>query len=597
MSLDDVELALVDSFDEAANCYAYLSGRTDSIAVDTETTGFKWQYDDYARTVQVGDDDRAWMIELSRWSGLFVDLMRQHRGRLDFMNAKFDVPFLRKNGIQVDTSKIDDVGVMSHILEPHMSRKLKEQASRHVDPRAGAAQRELDEALSKRSEWTWATIPVDFEPYWTYGALDAVLTRRIRDHHWPLIQAQAPYAYEIENAFQWVALTAETNGVPVDVGYAAKQQTECEEYCRKVEQWCKREYGFSPGSNQKVVEKLIELGYDFEKRTEKGAFALDKEVLEGIDHPLARSVLLRRQLQKVASTYLDFYVKHGFRTGLIHPSINTLGARTSRMSMSEPNFQNLPRVSEKNRAASVVRNCVAAQPGHVLIMCDFDQVEMRGLAIMSGDEGLRGAFRSENDFFVNLARNVFQDPTIVKSDPRRQVVKNVGYAKIYSAGVAKLAITAGIPYEQAQYANAAFDQAYPRAKDYLGKLYNQAMRQMAEEGGLAYTTCPLTGRRHYADRGKEYALSNYKIQGWAAALFKLKMLELANAGLDRYIILFVHDEVILHVPIEDSYDVVQVLRGIMNDDQMFPVPISAGISWGYRWGEKRECTDDDNPWS
>ena len=592
MSLDDVELYLVDSFEEASNLWRYMANRTDSIAVDTETTGFKWQRNDYARTVQVGDHQRAWMIELQRWSGLFVDLAKQHRGRFDFMNAKFDVPFLRKNGITIDTSRIDDVGVMSHILEPHMSRKLKEQASRHVDPRAGGAQRELEEALSRRSEWTWETIPVDFEPYWTYGALDAILTRRIRDHHWPLIQEQAPYAYELENAFQWVALTAETNGVSVDVEYAEKQQKACVDYCHDVEQWCKREFGITPGSNQRVIEKLIEAGYDFDKKTKNGALSLDKDVLDGIDHPLAKSVLLRRQLQKIASTYLRFYIAHGAATGLIHPSINTLGARTSRMSMSEPNFQNLPRVSENNRAGSVVRNCVVARPGNALIMCDFDQIEMRGLAIMSGDEGLRAAFRSENDFFVNLARNVFQDSTIIKADPRRQIVKNVGYAKIYGAGVAKLALTAGIPYEQAAFANAAFDAAYPQAKNFLGTLYNQAMRRQADEGGLAYVICPLTGRRHYADRGKEYALANYLIQGWAASLFKLKALELANAGLDRYMILFVHDEIILDVPKTEVRDVVEVLRSIMNDDASFPIPISAGISFGERWGQKKEWDDD-----
>ncbi len=592
MSLDDVELYLVDSFDEAAHMWNYLNSHQE-ISIDTETTGFKWAYDDRARTVQVGDEWKSWMIPIDQWWGLFVDLMRRHRGPMNFMNAKFDYPFLRKAGIELDQSRIHDVGVMSHILEPHMSRALKNQASRWVDPRAGAAQEELAEALSSRSEWTWATIPVEFEPYWSYGALDAVLTQRLANHHMPLVQAQAHYAYEVENAYQWVALAAETNGVPIDVTYAQEYHTKFLDYCTQVEKWVKAEYGITPGSNQKVIEKLQEAGYDFDKRTKGGALSLDGDVLEGIEHPLAQAVLKRRRLQKLASTYLQFYMSNATAAQRIHPTINTLGARTSRQSMNDPNFQNLPRSTETNPAANVVRNCVAARPGHVLIFCDFDQIEMRGLAIMSGDEGLRGAFRSENDFFINLAQTVFQDPTITnKKDPRRQTVKNVGYAKIYSAGIAKLALTAGITYDMAAHANAMFDAAYPRVKGFLGKLYNEAMALKDGPSDLAYVTCPLTGRRHYADPGKEYALSNYQIQGWAAALFKIKMLELAAAGLASYIILFVHDEVILEVPEEDARDVVWTLRRIMNDDQMFPVPISAGISWGERWGEKKEWTDE-----
>ena len=57
-------------------------------------------------------------------------------------------------------------------------------------------------------------------------------------------------------------------------------------------------------------------------------------------------------------------------------------------------------------------------------------------------------------------------------------------------------------------------------------------------------------------------------------------------------ILFVHDEVILEVPDEDVRDVVQTLQSVMNDATMFPVPISAGVATGKRWGEKEEWTDD-----
>jgi DNA polymerase I len=598
--LDDVKLYLVQTFDDAWDLMQWFEndiGADGPLAVDTETTGFKWHGRDYARTVQIGDDTKGWMIPIDRWWGLFLDIIKnKHRGPLDLMNAKFDYPFLRKAGVELDQSRIRDVGVMAHILEPHMSRAPKNQAVRHVDPRADALAYKLHDAIGANGAWTWETVPVEFEPYWSYGALDAVLTRRLSQRHLPMIEAQAPKAFELENAFQWLALKTETYGAHVDVEYARQHYDKFTKFCDEVETWCQSEYGIKPGSNQAVIRKLVELGYDegayFAKRTKSGATALDRDVLEDIDHPLAQAVLQRRQLQKIASTYLRFYVENADVDSLIHPSINTLGARTGRMSMSEPNLQNLP-VRGGNPAVKVVRNCITSRPGHTLIMCDLDQIEMRGLAIDSGDQGLIDAFSLEEDFFVTISREIFNDPTLVKSDPRRQPTKNGMYARIYGAGLAKQAATAGVTIDQMRFVSKGLDARYPGIERYANQVIQEAMANGRAENSLAFTTCPLTGRRHYADRGKEYALVNYRIQGWAAALFKMKALELDAAGLGDFIIAFVHDEFLFDVPDEDVRDAIYTIQKIMNDDTLFPVKISSGISTGKRWGEKKEWVDVD----
>lgn len=596
--LDDVKLHLIDSFESAQEYMEWFSNLPDDapIAIDTETTGFKWHGNDHVRLVQVGNEEHGWAMQWERWSGLLEATLKLHGDApIDMMNAKFDFAFLRKAGVTLRQTQIRDVGVMAHVLEPHMSRALKNQAKRHVDPRAGALQYELDEAIGARSEWSWATIPVDYRPYWSYAALDTVLTAHVRAHHLPRVEAQALQAYEIENAFQWVALKAETYGVRIDVDYAREHLDKFNAYCNDVEAWCQLEYGIKPGSNQAVVRKLQSLGYDsaayFSKTTERGAVALDAGVLEAIDHPLAQSVLRRRQFQKIASTYLSFYVTHADANGLIHPTINTIGALTSRMTMQEPNFQNLP-VRGGNPGVKVVRNCVVARPGHTLVMVDFDQVEMRGLAIDSGDEGLRAAFGTGEDFFVEIARTVYDDPNLVKSDPRRQPVKNGMYARIYGAGLVKQAATAGVSVDQMRYVSTSLNAKFPGIESYARRVIDEAIRRGREEGGLAYTTCSLTGQRFFAERGKEYALVNYKIQGWAAKLLKLKALELDAAGLGDYIILFVHDEIIFDVPNEMLHDAVQTIQKIMNDDTMFPVAIRASVSTGQRWGEKREWIDE-----
>lgn len=596
--LDDVKLHLIESMDDVQQFMDWFSnlGPDEPLSVDTETTGFKWHGDDYVRMVQIGDDQHGWAMRWDRWSGLFEDAMKIHNAPLDLMNAKFDYAFLRKAGVKLRRELIRDVGVMAHVNEPHMSRALKVQAARHVDPRANALQHELDEAIGARSEWTWATVPHNFRPYWSYAALDPVLTTHVRAYHMPIIEAQgSQVAYEIENSFQWVALKAETYGAHIDVDYARRHYEKFTRYCEDVEIWCQTEYGVKPGSNQAIVRKLQQLGYDssayFSKSTASGATALDAGVLEAIDHPLAEAVLRRRQLQKIASTYLKFYVEHADADSTIHPNMNTCGALTSRMTMSEPNLQNLP-VRGTNPGIKVVRNCITARPGHTLVMVDFDQVEMRGLAIDSGDAGLIEAFNGEQDFFVEIARAVFDDPTLVKSDPRRQPVKNGMYARIYGAGLVKQAATAGVSVDQMRFVSNGLNARFPGIESYARRVIDEAVARGRAENCPAYTVCPLTGQRRYAERGKDYALVNYRIQGWAAKLLKIKSLELDAAGLGDYIIAFVHDEIIFDLPNEMVKDAIYTIQKIMNDDTMFPVAIRSSVSTGARWGEKKEWIDE-----
>lgn len=584
MSLDDVQLNLIDSIDEVWNFQRWLGERDrDALGFDTETTGLNPRRD-HVRLGQIGDEQTGWAFDWSRWSGIMQDVVKRFTGRWVGHNAPFDQEFIANEGIEIPIHQIDDTRPMSHIIDPWMPTALKRQAARYVDPRAGNAQQDLDDAVKTLG---WGGVPIEFTPYWSYGALDPVLTMQLYRHHKPIVDEQAPLAYEVENAVQYVTRGMERYGTHIDVQYARTYADKFEAYCKEVEKWCVSEYGVKPGSNASVVRVLQDAGFAFSKATASGAVSLDKDVLEGIDHPLAQAVLKRRQLQKIASTYLHHYITECDSDFLIHPSINTLGARTGRMSMSEPNLQNLPRKSESNAAATIVRNCVWARPGNTLVFCDFSQVEMRILAWIAHDENMIQAFLTEGDFFVNLARQVYLDDTIGKDSPLRSRIKNVGYAKIYGAGVEKQATTAGIPFAQMQATIRAFDDRFTGVKRYQDNTIYTGLQNKSAHG-RAFDVCPITGRRHYSEPGKEYTLANFKIQGAAAILYKMKLLELDQAGLGPWMMIPVHDEIILDVPNEYVENVVDVLRRVMNDATILaPVPVEADISYGQRWGEKR----------
>lgn len=580
--LDGVKLHLVDSIDEVLKLRSWLGERRaiHGLGLDTETTGLVVGKD-RVRLAQVGDGVHGWAIPFDRWSGVLEDLLRIWDGVWLLHNAKFDVGMLHHMGLTVPRSRVLDTRILAHIMAPHYSTALKNVAGRLVDAHAAGLQTEL-----KNTEWTWETVPIDYQPYWTYAALDPVLTYQVGEILYPQAMSEAPDAVAIEHQVQWIAANMEAYGAHIDLPFAQRKLQEFTDYVDKVAAWVKSTFGISAGSNDAVISILTDAGFDFNKLTKGGKTALDKEVLERIDHPLAEQVLLRRQLQKLASTYLAHFVNDIDADHLIHPNINTLGARTSRMSMDNPNLQNLPRKNEANKAADTIRQSVTTRyENGRMLMCDFDQVEMRLMSHMAQEPAMISAFKGPDDFFVALARMIYNDESIVKSDPRRQVTKNAGYATIYGAGVEKFALTARISYEQGQAVRHRWNELFPAVLKFQRDVQNTALHRRETEG-LPYVRCPVTRRRQVADAGKEYSLVNFLIQGAAASVLKKKLIELDDAGLGEFMVVPVHDEIILDLPADRVDDAADTLRDIMNDDKMFTVPLSASVSYGTSWGSK-----------
>lgn len=590
MSLDDVKLHLIETLDDVFEFRSWLSSKdAEIIGLDTETTGL--ERDAQVRLVQLGGHVHGWAIPWDGWWGVAQDALNVYQGPIVTHNGSFDIPKLEAQGMKIERRRIRDTMVMSRILEPHMFMSLKAQSARHVDSSAAYMQAELDKMMKPKGPYTWETIPVNCPPYWQYAALDPVLTIHLHDVHWPRVQAECPKAYDIESSVLWTLEKMEKYGAYIDIEYANTQYESFIQYVDTAEKWILDTYNIRAGSNQAIIAALEKDGYTFDKLTASGAKALDKDVLAHCaEHPLAKTVLQRRQIQKLATTYLKHFVTEIDENNCIHPQINSLGARTSRMSMSNPNLQNLPRKSEKNPAATTIRNAVTTRYGAngSLIMCDFDQIEMRGMAFVSGDVKLTQAFLGADDFFVSLAREMFQDQKLVKSDPRRQITKNAAYATIYGSGVDKFAATAKLSYERAVEVRQRWDSLYPGTQTYIRNIQREA-RENYEAVGTAFVRSAFDNRYLVSESDKMYALVNYSVQQMASAVFKSKILALDASGLDKYMVVPVHDEIVLDVPNEDLQDVVTTLLDVMNDTETFaPIPITASVSHGKRWGEKKD---------
>lgn len=597
MSLSGVQLHLVNSVDKAGDLMRWLSTK-DHIAVDTESTGLN-KRKDRARLIQVGDQMTGWAIPVDRWGGVFEEIASKYTGTYVGHNMPYDWRMLHNINIDLPKHKCHDTRLKAHVLESTGSLALKKIAAKLVDPRAAAGQELLDEAFEKNG-WNWETVPVDFAPYWTYGALDPVLTMRVDDILGPRVAAEAPESYDLELAVAWVCDQMEQRGARVDREYVQKFSDEMAQFAQQSADWCMKHYHVKPGSDMAVADRLRAEGVNLTKKTGSGArFSVDKHVLGALDHPLAIAVLGYRRATKLVSTYLNNYLEMSEYDGFIHPSINTIGGtdknpfepggnsrgvRTGRMSCSDPNLQNVP---IRTAAGARIRNAFIPREAHDWIKTDADQIEMRILAHMSKDEGMINAFINDGDFFVNMGISLFNEPDFCKEDPRRQLIKNGGYAKIYGAGIPKFAETAGVDEDVASDFMDGFDTLFPGAKR-MAKEFEQLAYQRRRDEGEAYMRSPLTGRKHVADRGKDYTLVNYIIQGTAAEVLKIKIVEADQAGLGEYMLFPVHDELDLDVPFGETDAVLETLHDVMNDDKLLTVPVTWTAAMGPRWGE---CKD------
>ena len=163
---------------------------------------------------------------------------------------------------------------------------------------------------------------------------------------------------------------------------------------------------FTIGSPQQLGTVLFEeLGLT-KKRRGKTGFSTDARVLAQIrdEHEIIGKVESWRELTKLKNTYLD--ALPGLidpETGRIHTTFNQVATTTGRLSSTNPNLQNIPIRSEIGRP---VRGCFVAERGMRLLSADYNQVELRVLAHVAGEDVLREIFASDEDVHRETASEV-----------------------------------------------------------------------------------------------------------------------------------------------------------------------------------------------
>lgn len=351
------------------------------------------------------------------------------------------------------------------------------------------------------------------------------------------------------------------------------------------------DFGLDIGSTKACARWFIEdpdASSLMTKKTKGGSISVDKEVVEKISvsipgtraEHVAKTMVAVRYKEKLAASYFDTFIERADGNGLVHSQILTSEAKTGRMSIRNPALQTLA----KGDAAGVRAVVLPRNSGELLISSDYDQIEMRLAAIFSRDPVLMQTFAdadaSGGDFFTAMGQQIYHDLAFTKADPRRGTIKSTMYGMLYGAGAVKIALTAKVPLHEARASMSEIFTAYPGLRTLMDTTERRAKRegQVTTLGGRVLTVHPQAA----------YKGLNYLIQGSGAVLLKRALVELACAGLEDYLVVPVHDEVVFSVPKDEVEDVRQVISQIMPITDL-PLLIGAKPSPGLaRWGDDKK---------
>ena len=587
--LDNVSIHLVESMDDLFAFKRWVGERREGVmAVDTESGGLSpWK--DELRLVQFGDMRTGWTIPWDMWKGGILEIIRDYEGEWACHNAPFEQKFFKVHGdVQLPWERLHDTMVQAKLEDPTRPAGLKPLSSRIVDRTAAQGQQALDDGM-KAQGWTWATVPISFAPYWVYAALDTVLTSHVDHQLRPKIQASYQESYDLEMATLRICTNMMLKGMKINVPYVQEAIEKFQKFSDEAREWLTAAHGVtSPLSAGQLSRAFTALGCEITQYTDQGAPQMNKDVLEYFQttardpraRQLAQYTLAVRHADKMRGTYLENFLAQRDVDDIIHASINTMAARTHRMSVSEPSLQNLP------RADTAIRGSFEARAdGLVLGTVDLDQVEARMAAHFSEDPGLLQAFINADtggsDFFCELASYIYGEE-ISKKDTRRDMVKTIVYRSNYGGGdnVVAMAAMAGVSLDQMNSAKESFDARFPGIKRILQDVCNDAKRH-----NPPYIFSP-TGRKFGMLRGEEYTQGfNSLIQGHAAEYFKKCLVNMDAAGIGDKLLLPVHDEILFETERDGAEEVLRTVEDCMTDRTTYRVPITAGGKIMDRWAK------------
>lgn len=340
----------------------------------------------------------------------------------------------------------------------------------------------------------------------------------------------------------------------------------------------------------------------------------DRSVLMGLllthkDDELLNTMLLYTAVAQTVKTFTGEFVENaedGTHTveggilpklwvdGRVHTRIRQT-IETGRYGHSDPNMAQLPKTAEdlvskafkdSNQQIPSIRSCFMADPGCVLLDCDWVQAELFVMAWLSRDTNMQQKLSDPKaDFHSEVAIEMFrlEKPPAdyakgkkewlkeTNNSKYRTIAKTITFGIAYGRGAA--AIKEAVYMEGVNITLAEAQEAVDKFKSTFPQLAHWLINQQENVGEQGYVENGLGRRRRFEATEDSEQLSHQKrqamnapIQGTVGDLMSLALVNLymireaERPHLKYRILMSVHDQIIISCPVEQVEETLEVMR-------------------------------------
>lgn len=551
-----------------------------------------------------------------------------------YQNGQFDVTVLGDEGIHCESFAWDTM-YAHHALFAECASGQDEMSQLQGKKRQSAIQKGLafqtsiytDEPFYKDDGKLW-TKTGDINMFWRYNALDAMVTREIRD-----IQERELHEFGTYETFRREMdvviplMKMMKRGIKIDSALADTLRANLEVEIANLQRFLDLGAGkaINVKSSRDVPWLLYEkLGLPKKMKKRKGkdeaTVTADKDAINELagkhNNPLLHTVLKIRQRRDFIERYLDASVDSD---GKMHCSFDPSGTRSGRLSSrksiygSGTNLQNIP---ARTKEGEVIRRMFIADTGKVFVYRDYSQAEARIVAYLAEAEELINLFNDPTrDVHCENAARIYNKKTVKRvsdggdiSEEERYLAKRVVHASNYGMGAKRLvelvaedAESTGIRINEreAQQLINKYFFLYPSIKEIFWK---DVERDLKFSRTL---NTPFGRKRTFFGRWDDKLMReaySYVPQSTVGDLGVMAItrchdeLELKIPGVE--VLLNVHDSILVQCNEADVKMVADRMEEVMNipitvKDRTFTIPTDCKV--GHNWGARPKKTPEDNP--
>ena len=579
--------------------------RAEIAAIDTETTSLNYmQAEIVGISVAIVSNEAYYIPLMHEYDGVPNQLDREYvlqklkpwledkEAKKIGHNLKYDSHIFANHGIELNGTDFDSM-LESYVLNSTATRhNLNAVAKRYLN---------LDttsyEDVAGKGAKQIGFNQVNLEDAIHYAAEDADVSFQLHQTLHPKlmeINSLAKLYTDIEAPLLKVLQTIERNGVLIDESMLQKQSDQFAITLKELESKAHSLAGaeFNLNSPKQLQEILYDkLSLPILKKTPKGQPSTAESVLQRLaeDFPIVQTILNYRTTAKLKTTYTDkLPLMINQDTGRVHTSYHQAVTATGRLSSSDPNLQNIPiRTAEGRR----IRQAFIAPSGFQILAADYSQIELRIMAHNSQDPGLLDAFQAGLDIHQATAAEIFAVDLQSVSAEQRRSAKAINFGLIYGMSAFGLTRQLGITRGDAQEYIELYFARYPKVKEYM-----DAIRNQARESGFVETVfgrrlyLPDIDSRNYQRRQyAERSAINAPMQGTAADIIKKAMIDLQQRlvaeSINAKIIMQVHDELVLEVEDSSVGAVSELVTEAMGKAADLDVALKVDLGVGENWDQ------------